>query len=103
VQKRKTLLTVIRCVCLLAVLSLLFAAAPITAKTYIVSEKSDEYSIQSAINKAKDGDRIIVKIGTYSERLNITKKLSIKGVDTGNGLPAVNGQDIFERPGEFLE
>lgn len=92
-KKGKTPLTVIRCVCIFAVLSLLFAAAPITAKTYIVSEKSDEYSIQSAINKAKDGDRIIVKSGTYSERLNITKKLSIIGVDTGNGLPAVNAND----------
>lgn len=74
----------------LLVLGVLLIAAPANSATYIVSEKSDDYSIQSAINKAMDGDRIIVKSGTYSERVNVTKRLIIRGVDTGDGLPVVN-------------
>ncbi|HUS75019.1 MAG TPA: NosD domain-containing protein [Methanothrix sp.] len=77
-------------VCLLAVLAFLLVSATITATTYIVSENSNDYSVQSAINKAKEGDRIIVKSGTYSERLNVTKKLTIRGVDTGEGLPVID-------------
>jgi len=76
-----------------ALLAFLILSATVTSTTFIVSEKSDDSSIQSAINKAKEGDRIIVKSGTYSERLNITKKLIIRGVDTGNGLPVVNARE----------
>lgn len=75
---------------LLLILGVLLIASIANSATYIVSEKSDDYSIQSAINKAVDGDRIIVKSGTYSERINVTKRLIIRGVDTGNGLPVVN-------------
>jgi nitrous oxidase accessory protein len=74
----------------LLVLGVLLIASTANSATYIVSEKSDDYSIQSAINKAMDGDRILVKSGTYSERVNVTKRLIIRGVDTGKGLPIVN-------------
>jgi nitrous oxidase accessory protein len=80
----------IQCFFILAFLALLLVSNTISASTYIVSEKSDDYSIQSAINKAREGDRIIVKSGTYPERLNITKKLIIIGVDTGGGLPVID-------------
>ena len=87
----------VRCFCHPAFLSLLLvlllASYPITATTYIVSEKTDDYSIQSAINKAKEGDRIIIKSGIYPERLNITKRLIIIGVDTGGGLPVVDANE----------
>jgi len=72
------------------ILGVLIIASTANSATYIVSEKSDDYSIQSAINKAMDGDRIIVKSGIYSERINVTKRLILRGVDTGNGLPIVN-------------
>ena len=72
------------------ILGVLIIASTANSATYIVSEKSDDYSIQSAINKAVDGDRIIVKSGIYSERINVTKRLILRGVDTGNGLPIVN-------------
>jgi nitrous oxidase accessory protein len=78
---------------ILAMLAFLLISAIVTSTTFIVSERSDDSSIQSAINKANDGDRIIVKSGTYSERLNITKKLIIRGVDSGNGLPVVNARE----------
>jgi parallel beta-helix repeat protein len=87
----------IQCFCHPAFLSLLLvlllASYPITATTHIVSERTDDYSIQGAINKAKEGDRIIVKSGTYPERLNITKKVIIIGVDTGGGLPVVDANE----------
>ncbi len=92
-NKRKISFPGILHVSLLALLAFLLVSAATTSTTYIVSEKSDDYSIQSAINKAEEGDRIIVKSGTYSERLNITKKLIIIGVDTGNGLPVVNANE----------
>lgn len=78
---------------ILALLAFLLITAIVTSTTFIVSEKSDDSSIQSAINKANDGDRIIVKSGTYAERLNITKKLIIRGIDTGKGLPVVNARE----------
>jgi nitrous oxidase accessory protein len=78
---------------LLALLLLLLSSSSITATTYIVSERSDDYSIQSAINLAKEGDRIIVKSGIYPERLNITKKLILLGVDTGEGLPIIDANE----------
>lgn len=80
-------------VCILAFLALLLVSNATTATTYIVSEKSDDYSIQSAVNKAGEGDRIIVKSGTYPEKLNITKKLIIIGVDTGKGLPVIDANE----------
>jgi len=92
-KKRRIQFQGILRISILAVLTFLLVSASITATTYIVSEKTDDNSVQSAINRAKEGDRIIVKSGTYSERLNITKKLIIKGVDTGNGLPVVNANE----------
>jgi len=92
-KKRRIPFQGILCICLLAGLAFLLVSATITATTYIVSEKSNANSVQSAINKAQEGDRIIVKSGTYSERLNITKKLIIRGVDTGEGLPVINANE----------
>ncbi len=92
-KKKKLPFPCILRVCLLVVLALLLVPTTITARTYIVSEKSDDFSVQSAINKATEGDRIIVKSGTYLERLNVTKKLIIIGVDTGKGLPVINANE----------
>ncbi|NYT02728.1 MAG: hypothetical protein GKC10_08250 [Methanosarcinales archaeon] len=65
-----------------------------SAETFIVSPVYlDAYSIQDAINKAQDGDRIIVKSGTYLESLNVTKSLVLVGVNTGGGQPLVDAGD----------
>ena len=47
-------------------------------------------SIQEAIDAAVPGDVIEVQSGTYSENVNITKQLTLKGVDTGAGKPVVD-------------
>lgn len=43
-------------------------------------------SIQSAINASNTGDTILVQSGTYSENVNVTKKLTLRGI----GNPVVN-------------
>ena len=61
-----------------------------SATTYIVSPDNDDRFIQATINRASDGDRIIVKSGQYRENLNITKKVALIGLDTGKGSPVVD-------------
>jgi len=57
--------------------------------TVVISdEKAD--SIKNSISKAQDGDRIIIKSGTYRGNFNVTKRLIIRGVDTGNGMPVMD-------------
>ena len=46
--------------------------------------------IQDAIDNATAGDTIMVYSGTYYENVNVTKQLTLKGVNTGSGKPVVN-------------
>jgi hypothetical protein len=54
-------------------------AAPAQADGRIILVPDDFLTIQEAINDAQDGDEIRVDVGTYSERLVITKSLNISG------------------------
>lgn len=47
-------------------------------------------SIQAAINAASPGDIIEINSGTYNESLQVNKRLTIKGVDIGGGLPIID-------------
>jgi len=47
-------------------------------------------SLQAAIEKASPGDVLEVESGIYRENLNITKQLTLRGVDTGGGMPVVD-------------
>jgi len=58
--------------------------------TYVVSSGYEDEFIQATINRASDGDRIIVKSGQYKENLNVTKKITLIGLDTGSGRPVVD-------------
>jgi nitrous oxidase accessory protein len=49
-------------------------------------------TIQAAIDVAVDGDLVEVGSGTYSENVVVDKRITLRGVDTGEGLPAVNGR-----------
>jgi len=46
-------------------------------------------SIQTAIDLASPGDAIEVESGVYDESLEVTKKLSLVGLDTGKGAPKI--------------
>ena len=71
-------------------LILLFLLGLSQASTFIVAPDYDNKNILDTINKASSGDRIIVKSGTYKENIEISKKLSLIGLDTGKGLPIVD-------------
>jgi parallel beta-helix repeat protein len=47
-------------------------------------------SIQDAIDAALTGDTIVVYKGTYPERVNVTKQLILRGIDSGSGKPVVD-------------
>jgi pectin methylesterase-like acyl-CoA thioesterase len=51
----------------------------------------DFTTIQAAINYASDGDAIEVRSGTYLENVDVNKQLTLQGMDTGAGLPVVDG------------
>ena len=51
-------------------------------------------SIQAAINAATSGDIIEINSGTYNESLHINKRLTIRGVDIGGGLPIIDANCI---------
>ena len=53
--------------------------------------KSTSYTtIQAAIDDASPGDEIHVNSGTYYENVIVNKQLTLRGVDTGAGMPVVN-------------
>jgi parallel beta-helix repeat protein len=64
------------------------------AATYVVAPDYDDRFIQATINRASDGDRIIVKSGNYRENLNVSKRIALVGLDTGPGKPVVDAGGI---------
>jgi parallel beta-helix repeat protein len=49
--------------------------------------------IQAAIESSSPGSIIEVHSGTYRENVNITKRLTIRGIDDGDGLPVVDANE----------
>jgi len=50
----------------------------------------DYATIQEAINAACPGDTIEVHSGVYRENLMINKRLSLRGIDSGAGIPVID-------------
>ena len=75
---------------ILAVIGILaisgFAVNSVYGETVITVDDSggaNYTSIHDAVNNANDGDRILVYTGTYTENVNVAKKLIIKS-ESGN-------------------
>lgn len=58
-------------------------------------------SIQAAIDKADSGDIIKVKSGTYKESIDVNKRLTLIGVDAGEGAPIIDSAHINADSCEF--
>ena len=75
------------------------------SNTIIVREKDQPQAIQHAINKAHDGDTILIQKGTYRENtINVNKRVFIKGV----GGPVIDGEKkneilVVNRDGVIIE
>jgi len=59
-------------------------------KVHNINKGTNYPTIQSAIDDANTGDEIHVDSDTYYENMNVTKQLTLLGVDTGGGMPVVN-------------
>ncbi|VVB87510.1 Cell surface glycoprotein [uncultured archaeon] len=75
----------------ITVIVLLLVVGASAAKIKVCKIGTCDYStIQDAISAASPGDIITVHSGTYYENVNVNKQLTLSGLDTGGGKPAVN-------------
>ena len=71
----------------------IFLNCPVHAKLIRVGKLQEITSIQNALQKAADGDTIIVDAGTYHEKnIIINKSLTLIGID----LPVLDGEHLYE-------
>jgi parallel beta-helix repeat protein len=77
--------------CLMMVLIVCLAAS--TATEIRVAPKGADYSsLQVALRNASSGDVIDIQSGTYNGSVYVDKRVELKGIDTGQGLPVINAQ-----------
>ena len=75
----------------LLIILILIIGSVHAAKITVGPADEDYKQIQEAINNASAGDIIEVHSGTYMERLRFTKALTLVGLDTGQGMPVIDG------------
>jgi parallel beta-helix repeat protein len=77
---------------ILAVLFLISACLlPVAAAEHTVALSGAEFfSVQDAVDWSSSGDTILVESGTYFETVLLNKKIILKGVDSGSGLPVID-------------
>lgn len=76
---------------LLCVAVVLLALISVHAENISVCEVGCDYtSITAGIAVANPGDILEVSSGTYSENVDVTKPITLLGIDTGSGRPVVN-------------
>ncbi len=75
---------------LIIIIGILLIFGPAKASVLTVCPSGCEYnSIQTALDMATPGDTVEVHSGTYEEKVNVNKAITIKEIDTGQGRPLV--------------
>ncbi|MFA4876024.1 MAG: protein kinase [Methanoregula sp.] len=78
------------CALILTAITLGFVFIPVMAADHIVALSGAEFtSIQEAADWSSPGDTIRVESGTYAESIRLDKKITLIGVDSGNGIPVI--------------
>ena len=71
----------------LIILMIILSIAPIVASAAttrtVGSSGADYTTIQAAINAATDGDTIYVNVGTYTENVNVNRRITLQGASAG--------------------
>jgi parallel beta-helix repeat protein len=75
----------------LAILAVILLVGSVPATTIVVCPSGCNYNIiQKAIDASHAGDTILVQSGTYYENVYVSRELTLRGVDTGKGIPVIN-------------
>jgi parallel beta-helix repeat protein len=74
-----------------AIFAAMLLVGSVTAATIVVCPSGCNYStIQKAIDSSHTGDTVLVHSGTYYENVYVSRAITLRGVDTGKGMPVVN-------------
>lgn len=77
----------------LAILAVMLFVGSVPATTIVVCPSGCNYStIQNAIDSSHVGDNVLVHSGTYYENVYVSREITLRGVDTGKGMPVVNAE-----------
>jgi len=80
---------------IVALMLIQFIAGVSLAADEVICKSGCQYAtIQAAVDAAKPGDVIEVNSGNYSEKLIINKNVTLRGLDTGEGMPVIDAGEI---------
>ena len=78
-----------------ALIVMAISMTAIQAATITVGPEGCDYAtIQAAVDGASSGDTISVKSGTFRENVIIDKSVVLRGTDSGDGKPVVDGKGV---------
>ena len=81
----------ILCALLFTALALTCTCVPVIAADHVVAPSGAEFvSIQEAVDWSSSGDIVRVESGTYDENVRLEKKISLIGINSGNGVPIID-------------
>ena len=72
------------------IILLLILTSAHAARITVGTEDEDFQHIQPAIDNSSRGDIIEIHSGIYRERINVSKAVTLLGIDTGEGTPVIN-------------
>jgi parallel beta-helix repeat protein len=77
------------------ILVLVLIIGSVGAREITVGPAGADYAlISSALRNASCGDIIEVQSGTYHENIYISKNVTLDGLDTGTGMPVIDGSGM---------